>query len=158
VSRIERMGVMTSPGRLGPSVHEQRQHELLAGRANAIIASVLTAHRLHRDDFFGPYREPHLVAARAEAARRLAASGMSASRIGRVLNRHYTTVLNYLGLKDRKRQRLNERAILRRLDPELRPVVEEIAAAESVTIETLIAQWVGERARFEVYQRTINAA
>ncbi|MCA6108152.1 hypothetical protein [Bradyrhizobium cenepequi] len=145
---------------MGPSVHELRERDMLTlapqrvaeiGRAKLIISAVLSLHRMHRDDFFGHRRDLHLVAARRDAAHRLREAGFTSGQIGRILKRNHTTVLNYFdGLRDGKRRRLNERAVLRHVDPELREPIQMIAQAEGVTLEMLIAQWVGERARYEI--------
>jgi hypothetical protein len=161
---VERNGIMSTPG-VGPSVHEVREQQMLAlpaagpaasliGMSKLIIKAVLQTHRLHKDDFFGPYRWSYLIEARMDAANRLRAAGFSVNQIARIMKRNHTTILNYFpDLREAKRRRLNERMILRKLDPELCPVVKTIAAAEGVTIEILIAQWVGERARYEISQR-----
>lgn len=60
------------------------------------IAQVAAEHGLSKSDITGPSRRPDICAARWEAMRRLRAKSLSLPSIGRLLNRHHTTVLDGL--------------------------------------------------------------
>lgn len=129
-------------------------------RARAIIQGVLQKHKLGPLDFFSHYRVPHLVEARIDAAQQLNAIGYSHTRIGNVLHRNRSTIQHYLtpNVRVRKREHLRKTRALATLDPEIRSIVIEYAAAENVAVHVLMAQWVSERARFEAEAKARHAA
>lgn len=60
------------------------------------IAQVAAEHGLTKEDLTGRSRRPAICVARREAMRRLRAKQMSFPSIGRLFNRHHTTVLDGL--------------------------------------------------------------
>ena len=78
-------------------------------QAAEIIDQVLNRRKIARRDLMGRYRGAPLVAARREVIRalreRVVINGKPASLpwIGRLLNRHYTTVLHYLQTPEPRR-------------------------------------------------------
>lgn len=60
------------------------------------IAQVAAEHGFTKADLTGPSKRPAICRARWEAMRRLRAKPLSLPSIGRLLNRHHTTVLDGL--------------------------------------------------------------
>ena len=65
-------------------------------RVRLAILEACEAFECHPADLLGASHEPQFVAGRRLIAYRLRTAGWSLSRIGRVLGRHHTTVLNLL--------------------------------------------------------------
>lgn len=57
---------------------------------------VCNEHSVSKEDLRSHSRKPHLVRARWDAMKLLRARGLSLPAIGRLLNRHHTTVLDGL--------------------------------------------------------------
>lgn len=60
------------------------------------IAQVAAEHHLTRADLTGPSRRRYICEARWKAMQRLRERGLSTPAIGRLLNRHHTTVVDGL--------------------------------------------------------------
>jgi predicted transcriptional regulator len=128
-------------------------------RPRLVIEAVLSETRICAKDFYGCYRDKHLVAARALAAQRLFDLGLSPHRVATCLRRDRSTVLNYLPQhRDVRRQRHAATAIMHHLSAEARQVILDYAAAENVRPALLIAQWLNERAEYEGQARMRAAA
>jgi transposase len=136
----------------------QKPIDLLAGsgsRGRAIIKAVLNDHSLDPDDFFGTSRIDYLVEARIDAAVRMRARGYSHSRIADMLCRDRSTITYYLNPNGRavKRNSLRQTRAVKLLAPDTAKFVLEIANAEQIAPEMLIAQWISERASYEIEAR-----
>jgi chromosomal replication initiation ATPase DnaA len=66
------------------------------GIAELLVANAARTFECSRADVFGRCQQHHIVQARAEVARRLRERGWSLPRIGRVLDRHHTSILHLL--------------------------------------------------------------
>lgn len=66
--------------------------------ANAAVDLVLKRHQLAKDRLLGRQRCRELLGPRQELARALRGLNLSYSDIGRVMNKHHTSVMYYLGL------------------------------------------------------------
>lgn len=127
--------------------------------AHETIEQVIAEHRLHRDDFFGRYRDTHLVAARRDAARRLTALGFSSPMIARIMKRNRTTILGYLPhLQETKKARYAAKRIIDRLAPDMAALVVAFAKAEEISVEQIIVRWVADRAEGEAHALLRGAA
>lgn len=75
-------------------------------RIDAIIAACARRHRVSVADILGPRRFKHIVAARWEAIRAVAAEfpEFSTPRLGRIFGRDHTTILWALGRTARARR------------------------------------------------------
>lgn len=122
-----------------------------AAMRKAVIRQAMMDYGLTEGEFFGQSRSPDCFKARSQAAHGLRQIGLSYPRIARILRRTHTTVLNYFpDLREKKGQRYGSRRILRHMAGDIRETIIACAKAEEVTIETLIVQWVGERASYEL--------
>jgi predicted transcriptional regulator len=142
-----------------PSRHDQ----LLAGaglRGRDVIKAVLAEHRIHPEDLFGLSREPHLVAARIDAAKQMRALGYSHRKIGEILKRDRTCITHYLDpkIREKKRRRLQQTRLFQGLSADVQSIVEQIAIAEGVSLKSLMAEWVSERALYEAEAKRRDAA
>jgi hypothetical protein len=128
--------------------------QLLAGcglRGREVVKAVLAEHKIHPEDLFGLSRQPHLVAARIDAAQRMRAFKYSRAKIGEVLKRDGSTIGHYLNpkLRIRKRLKLQKTRLFASLPADVQEIVESVAIAENVSLLVLMAQWVSERALYE---------
>jgi predicted HicB family RNase H-like nuclease len=116
-----------------------------------IISDVLKQHGIGRDEFFGKLRTARHVDARRQVAYRLKDAGFSKVRIAEIIKRNHHTVSYYFGdASARKLSCSAQRRLFRRISGDLQHVVARCAEAEGITIETLVAQWVSERAEHEI--------
>lgn len=114
---------------------------------DSIFREVCSARKLHPDDVRGMARDGYLVAARKEVAHRLKALGVSNHSIARVLHKNHSTISNYFPAVQFKKIVLGcEMRILGRLEKPVANRVREIASAQGVRVDDLIARWVSERA------------
>lgn len=125
-------------------------------KAQQIIDAVIADHSCGRDEFFSRHSEAYLVNARVDAARRLRNElDLSSTVIARLLKRECSTIRYYLKPNLRARKQAGPKAkwrsaqVLRFLDPDAAATVAAVAVAENTAPEMIIAQWIGERARFE---------
>ena len=119
-------------------------------RARVIIETVLRDHHLHAEDFYSTGRGKDLVEARRDAGKKLIEIGYSSTRIGRMLKRDHSTVLNYLDIhRKRKGEYYAGKALMKHLTPEARQIVLDYAKTENVKPHVVIAQWINERATYE---------
>lgn len=87
----------------------------------SILREVARKHGTRVKHILGPWKERELIAARREAASRIynevKPDGQPASfpYVGRVLHRHHTSIMNLLGLIDRKKK---EQAVMKTADKE----------------------------------------
>lgn len=118
---------------------------------NAILSQAMDDFGLTEDEFFGRGHTQDMVAARRKASHNLRKMGLSYTRIAAILKRDHSTIMNYFGdLRARRGAIYGQRRIFRHLSADLCEVIMTIAKDESITIETLMAQWVGERAAYEL--------
>ena len=66
-------------------------------QAEAIVQSIAARHFVSVERLRGPEKGQWVYAARQAAARALDKQGLTSAEIGRLLNRHQTTILNMLG-------------------------------------------------------------
>ena len=127
--------------------------------ARAIVDRVITEARLHPEEFFSAARERPLVKARMHAASQLVAAKFTPYRIGFFLKRNHSTIAYYLGAEGTSRSsKYYYRRVLRHLSPDHRQAVVDYAASEAVSVEVLVAQWVGERIEHEIRAKARAAA
>lgn len=61
-----------------------------------LVASMAADAGVTLDDLYGPSRKAHLVELRRRISVRLHEDGVSYPEIGRLLNRHHTTILHHV--------------------------------------------------------------
>lgn len=121
-----------------------------------IIKAVLLEHGVTAEAFFSKRRHDRLVEARVDAAQRLERKGYTVARISRLLKREYSVVAGYLhpDWRARRKKRVRNNAVrfraFRLLGKEIGMFVIEYAEAEGVSFDVLLAEWISERARYEV--------
>jgi predicted transcriptional regulator len=112
-----------------------------------ILREVLCKHGMTEDEFFGPTRPRYFTAARAEAAQRLDATGMSAPRIAEFLQLDRKTVYYYLKKPERDRRHILRAA--QKITPAAREVLAFLAIGQKRPSDDIIIEWVTERAMAE---------
>ena len=112
-----------------------------------ILREVLCKHGMTEDEFFGPTRPRYFTAARAEAAQRLDATGMSVPRIAEFLQLDRKTVYYYLKKPERDRRHILRAA--QKITPAAREVLAFLAIGQKRPINDIIIEWVTERAMAE---------
>jgi predicted transcriptional regulator len=112
-----------------------------------ILREVLCKHGMTEDEFFGPARPRYFTAARAEAAQRLDATGMSVPRIAEFLQLDRKTVYYYLKKPERDRRHILRAA--QKITPAAREVLAFLAIGQKRPINDIIIEWVTERAMAE---------
>lgn len=79
--------------------------------ANARIAEICFQHMVTPEEFFGPLRSRHLVAARKAAIDVLREAGLSLNACARLIKRDKSTVYYWVHprIRDRKREHMRKR-------------------------------------------------
>lgn len=116
-----------------------------------ILASVSRNHAVSLKELMGASRSPEAVAARADAAQRLSMAGFRGTRIAQILKRDRTVVDDYLHGRYRGGRddgRFNSLGAHLPLD--IRHVILETARLSRTTPEVVIAEWLRERAQYEL--------
>lgn len=118
---------------------------------HAIIAGVLKRHRVTLEELTSRCKLAEAVAARKEAARLLLDAQFTPRRVGEILKRDRSTVEYWFNpiSTEKKRERKRVYKILYSLEPDVREVVDQFAQAENVSPQTIVREWIAERARHE---------
>jgi predicted transcriptional regulator len=111
------------------------------------IAEVMQKHGMTEEEFFGPTRPRYFTAARAEAAQRLNAIGLSVPRIAEFLKLDRKTVYYYLRKPERDRRHILRAA--QKITPATREVLAFLAIGQKRPISDIVVEWVTERAMAE---------
>lgn len=107
------------------------------------IASVLKAHAVRREVFFGYSKAHYVVDARVDAAKRMKAAGLRHTQIASALNKSRRTIIHYM---HHSGQRVKNNPFVS--VPFCRPTLsalESMAGARGVSKAALVALWVSER-------------
>jgi hypothetical protein len=126
-----------------------------------ILASVKRTHAVTTSELIGPSRDPEAVAARADAAQRLKMAGFRAAHIARILKRNPTVIGDYLHGQYRGGKndgRFVSMPFGKHLPREVRDVVIEMARISNTTPEIILAEWICERATYELEAKSREAA
>lgn len=129
-------------------------------RLAIIIDSVTRVHGVTLDEIKGTSRAAYLVDARRDAACRLRAAGFTITRIAQILERDNSTIDYYVYGKRKATKRADARAAAMLFSvPEVtRETIKAVAEAEGVSIRTIVAEWLTERATYEHDARKRAAA
>lgn len=122
------------------STKDKKRHE--------IILDVIHRRGVTRDELMSRSRRAAFVDARVEIAQRLAEIGFSYSRIGKILDRDHSTVCFWLNRRKGGRLPTN----LSPISPDVRNLIEGIAAQRKMTAKHVVIEWLTERAQFELSQ------
>ncbi|MFB6449277.1 hypothetical protein [Bradyrhizobium tunisiense] len=116
-----------------------------------IIADILDAYDITREELLGNGRGGGLMEARRDAANRLLHAGFNKLRIARILRRNHTTIGQYFNesMGTIKRDRIRVARLLDAVPHDARSVITAVAEADGVHPYTIVREWLVERARFE---------
>jgi hypothetical protein len=128
-------------------------------KSRDIIKAVLTDHSLCAEDFFGSSRQPYLVTARMDCARRMKDAGYEFAAIARYMKRNPTTVLYYLSpdMRGRKKDYYTARGALRYLPDHIQAIVSAYAKATDTSPRAVVSEVISSWAENEEKLRKVAA-
>jgi hypothetical protein len=124
---------------------------VMVAKRKKIIADILDAYDITREELLGNRRGGGLMEARRDAANRLLQAGFNKRRIARILRRNHTTIGQYFNesMAIRKRDHIRTAQMLNAVPDDARTVILAVAEADGVHPYTIVREWLVERARFE---------
>jgi hypothetical protein len=124
---------------------------VMVAKRKKIIAGILDAYDITREELLGNRRGGGLMEARRDAANRLLQAGFNKRRIARILRRNHTTIGQYFNeaMASSKRERIRTAKMLDAVPDDARAVIIAVAEADGVHPYTIVREWLVERARFE---------